>query len=207
MNFAIAVMGWSVTVLVSPKQMAVRLENLQNLVNVLSSYTIDSTLTLSLPSVKPQYQLLTAVAFKFAVGDSLPDLPFMTVLDQYVVVNFLFLFLQTMETYFVGAMVSDELSGRDLIPWKFSPSDELELWIDNAVEFEKWVSAFTLLHSSPPHSQIPVASPVYPNSRQLVGVISAPRDMVRIRWHSQDGAAVFAPCHRVCYERPALPRT
>jgi hypothetical protein len=108
MNFTIAVMGWGVTVLMSPKQVESRLENLQNL-------------------------LLTAVAFKFAVNDSLPNLPFMTVLDMYVVVNFLFLFFQIMETYVVGALVLDHGDGRDLIPWRF------EAW-DAAYgpQFEKW---------------------------------------------------------------------
>jgi hypothetical protein len=87
MNFAIGVMGWSVTLLMAPMQMTARLDNLQNL-------------------------LLTAVAFKFAVNDSLPNLPFMTVLDQYVLVNFLFLFFQTMEAYVVGAMVLNSESGK-----------------------------------------------------------------------------------------------
>jgi hypothetical protein len=127
MNFTIAVMGWGVTVLMSPKQMESRLENLQNL-------------------------LLTAVAFKFAVNDSLPNLPFMTVLDMYVVVNFLFLFFQIMETYIVGALVLDPGDGRDLIPWRFETWDPdragvvdgrlsdhgLQAWISDATVVEKW---------------------------------------------------------------------
>jgi hypothetical protein len=59
MNFALGFMGWMVTIMMSPVQMESRLGNLKTL-------------------------LLTAVAFKFAVSDTLPSLPFMTVLDQYV---------------------------------------------------------------------------------------------------------------------------
>jgi hypothetical protein len=118
------IMGWSVTLLMAPTQAESRLENLQNL-------------------------LLTAVAFKFAVNDILPNLPFLTALDQYVLVNFLFLFLQTMEAYVVGAMVKDPAEDRDLIPWRFPTLDRGDKdfyhdgegrpqWIREALEFEKW---------------------------------------------------------------------
>jgi hypothetical protein len=119
MNFAIGVMGWSVTVMMSPIQMSSRLENLQNL-------------------------LLTAVAFKFAVSDSLPNLPFMTVLDQYVLVNFVFLFLQTLETYIVGGMALSIVKGREYMPfqmylmsWGIHTTD-YDDWMLEAVTVEKW---------------------------------------------------------------------
>jgi hypothetical protein len=119
MNFAIGVMGWSVTVMMSPIQMSSRLENLQNL-------------------------LLTAVAFKFAVSDSLPNLPFMTVLDQYVLVNFVFLFLQTLETYIVGGMTLSIVKGREymhfqmyLMSWGINTTD-YDDWMLEGVTVEKW---------------------------------------------------------------------
>jgi hypothetical protein len=89
-NFALAVMGWCVLIFTPPTQTAVRHDAILNL-------------------------LLTSVAFKFAVNDDLPKLPFLTALDWYVLLNFFFLFLHAVETWVVGAIVVSPSSGRNLI--------------------------------------------------------------------------------------------
>jgi hypothetical protein len=52
--------------------------------------------------------LLTTVASKFAVSDDLPKLPFLTALDNYVLVSFIFLTLMAIEAAIVGALTCPE---------------------------------------------------------------------------------------------------
>jgi hypothetical protein len=69
--------------------------------------------------------LLTTVASKFAVSDDLPKLPFLTALDNYVLVSFFFLTFMAIEAAIIGTLTCPE-ERRHEIPLNFgevSPED------------------------------------------------------------------------------------
>lgn len=84
--------------------------------------------------------LLTAVAFKFAVNDLLPKLPYMSALDWYVYWSFNFLFVHCLETSVLGAMYGStkESIDADKLVWGFSESaaehtKTIEIWLTRIV--------------------------------------------------------------------------
>jgi hypothetical protein len=121
-NFALAVMGWCVLIFTPPTQTNVRHDAILNL-------------------------LLTSVAFKFAVNDDLPKLPFLTALDWYVLLNFFFLFLHAIETWVVGSVAIQPQFGRDLVFSNkifqiglYPQTDKVSQrdWELKALEYEAW---------------------------------------------------------------------
>ena len=59
--------------------------------------------------------ILTAVAFKFAIADSLPKVSYFTVLDKYMLCSFIFLYLIAVENFVIARLAEKTAFNADYI--------------------------------------------------------------------------------------------
>mmetsp|Transcript_7568 Transcript_7568/g.14266 ORF Transcript_7568/g.14266 Transcript_7568/m.14266 type:complete len:650 (+) Transcript_7568:457-2406(+) len=81
--------------------------------------------------------VLTAVAFKYVVKEEIPNVPYLTILDKYILIGFFMMCVQGMENLYVGGILSVQAFDDD----KGKFADELSIAVGIGVLFLKnlWV--------------------------------------------------------------------